>query len=201
MSGSSLYISDHHFGHENIIDYCSRPFDSVGAMDHYMIENLLQAEKQGGAIFHLGDLAWHPKSFLSHGGPFVHPRRHTFLAGNHDRMGEKTYSSYYQQAFGRVVGHSEDWTTNTLVVQDRLDGKDVQLLLSHAPQSDLGDCDYNLYGHHHNNIQTHPERYRPDLSWLMSSRRHINVCVELLDYQPRTLQQLVDMQRAGRPLT
>lgn len=201
MGADKLYISDHHFGHENIIDYCQRPFGSVKEMDRYMLALLLEAENQGKAIFHLGDIAWDPKSFLGHGGPFAHPNRHTFIAGNHDRVGEKTYTSYYRQAFGQVIGDSEDWTTNTLVVQDQLDGQPVKVLLSHDPQKDLQGCDYNLYGHHHNNIQTDPNRYLPELQWLLDSKCHINVCVELLDYKPRTLQQLVDLQRQGRQLT
>ena len=32
------FTSDHHFGHENIIKYCDRPFNSVGHMNAAMIE-------------------------------------------------------------------------------------------------------------------------------------------------------------------
>lgn len=194
------YISDHHFGHENIIGFCDRPFDSAEEMDQVMLDRLLAAEQLGGSILHLGDIAWAPKDLLGHGGPFRWPKRHTFIAGNHDRVGEATFTSYYEQAFGRVIGTSENWQNNTLIVEDQLDGESVQLLLSHDPQPDLQGCDFNLYGHHHNNIQTNPERYLPELRWLFESDRHINVCVELLEYRPHTLEEIMERKRAGEAL-
>jgi len=31
-------ISDHHFGHANIIEYCDRPFSSVGEMNTTLLD-------------------------------------------------------------------------------------------------------------------------------------------------------------------
>lgn len=47
--------SDHHFGHENIIKYCDRPFNSVDHMDWYMIEKWNSVVSKDDVVFHLGD--------------------------------------------------------------------------------------------------------------------------------------------------
>ncbi|MHA3916144.1 hypothetical protein [Halovulum sp. GXIMD14793] len=37
---TNWYTADTHFGHENVIGFCNRPFRSAGQMDAIMIENL-----------------------------------------------------------------------------------------------------------------------------------------------------------------
>ena len=50
-------ISDTHFCHKNIIDYCSRPFKSVEQMDKTMIDNWNKLVTDDDIIIHLGDFA------------------------------------------------------------------------------------------------------------------------------------------------
>lgn len=52
---SLWFTSDTHFGHENIIQYCSRPFSSVQEMDEKLIENWNHVVKPDETIYHLGD--------------------------------------------------------------------------------------------------------------------------------------------------
>ena len=47
--------ADHHFGHENIIKFCNRPFGEVDEMDRVLIENWNKIVKKNDTVFHLGD--------------------------------------------------------------------------------------------------------------------------------------------------
>ena len=47
-----------HFGHDNIIKFCDRPFKDIEEMDRKLIENWNKKVPQDGLVFHLGDFAW-----------------------------------------------------------------------------------------------------------------------------------------------
>jgi len=85
-----FFSADLHFGHENIIKYCSRPFRSLEHMNTSLIRNWNQRVKEDDVVFHVGDfcfrsgvqgtkikyaLSWEKQ--LS--GKIIH------IAGNHDR--------------------------------------------------------------------------------------------------------------------
>ncbi len=77
------FTSDQHYGHSNIIGYCSRPFANVEAMDASMIERHNATVAPSDVVYHLGDFA------------MKQPRvaeilaalngTHHLIAGNHDR--------------------------------------------------------------------------------------------------------------------
>lgn len=55
----SIYlIGCTHFGHENIINLCDRPFSSVDEMDEVLIENWNKAVSAEDTVYHLGDFAY-----------------------------------------------------------------------------------------------------------------------------------------------
>ena len=194
-----LYISDSHFGHRNIIGYCDRPFHSVSEMDGRMARLLLAAEERG-RVFHLGDLTLDPpdRFFQRQGALFRDPSRHVLVAGNHDSV--VGHRPAYAPLFGEVVGTEETWRENVRFVEDRARGRRYTLLLSHAPQEDLRGADLNLYGHHHNHFSRPPEeQHRPPPDWLRPGR-YINVSCELLDYRPRTLEELFWLRDQGHVL-
>ena len=56
--GSKVWFtSDTHFGHENIIGYCSRPFVNVHEMNEALINNWNSVVNPDDTVFHLGDFA------------------------------------------------------------------------------------------------------------------------------------------------
>lgn len=54
-SGKLFFTADQHFGHENIIKFCNRPFDDVVNMDAALVENWNKVISHDCTVFHLGD--------------------------------------------------------------------------------------------------------------------------------------------------
>lgn len=51
------FTSDTHFGHENIIRYCGRPFRNTEEMNAELIRRWRETVPEDGIVFHLGDFA------------------------------------------------------------------------------------------------------------------------------------------------
>ena len=52
------YTSDLHFGHNNIIKYENRPFNSVDEMDEYLIYKWNNKVKKGDEVYIIGDFGF-----------------------------------------------------------------------------------------------------------------------------------------------
>lgn len=50
------FTADTHFGHENIIKFCDRPFASVEEMDETLIANWNGRVRANDTVFILGDM-------------------------------------------------------------------------------------------------------------------------------------------------
>ena len=81
--------SDLHFGHENIIKYCDRPYDSPEEMNRALIENWNSVVQPGDLVYNLGDLTMHRKKqgiqYLGEILPQLNGR-HVLILGNHDYL-------------------------------------------------------------------------------------------------------------------
>lgn len=53
------FTSDHHFGHNGIIQYAGRPFENVEEMDETMIRKWNEKVNDKDAVYYLGDFALH----------------------------------------------------------------------------------------------------------------------------------------------
>ena len=78
-----FFISDTHFGHSKIIDYCKRPFSSIEEHDKTLIQNWNNTVGQDDTVFHLGDFAYGNSQFISNiikqlNGNII------LIKGNHD---------------------------------------------------------------------------------------------------------------------
>ena len=179
-----VFVSDTHFNHLNIIKYCERPFNTVWYMNETMRANLEALDEEGFRIVHCGDMFFGKPGAVKLN--FKHPENHIFIYGNHDDFEPDVYKKW----FGTVHGMRETWKKHWMKLA-LPDGTNV--LLSHEPQQDLHGCDYNLYGHHHNNMTRYPEKFVTDYPWLFGSKRHINVGVELTGYTALPLEELIKL--------
>lgn len=83
--GERLFTSDHHFGHENIISFCDRPFADVDEMNMRMIDAWNDSVSDDDEVWIVGDLAM---GQINKTVPLAAALRgHKILVpGNHDRV-------------------------------------------------------------------------------------------------------------------
>jgi calcineurin-like phosphoesterase family protein len=197
-SEDCVFISDTHFGHANIIKYCERPFEfpHTAEMDALMLNGIQQADEAGKTIFHMGDFVFNPVNLLN--TKWRPKGDHYIILGNHDKHADADgkYRKLYREFFTHIIGHSKHWRLNTFNIN--LD--DRRIVLSHEPQQHLGWAQYNIYGHHHNNMIRNTDRFRFDeYDWLYGKDTHFNAGVELTNYRPVTYDELVEIPRPVKP--
>jgi calcineurin-like phosphoesterase family protein len=188
------FTSDTHYGHANIIKYCSRPFPfyNTDEMDKAMLDGFMEMDAQGKTIFHMGDFVFNPKYLLA--TKWRPQEKHYIILGNHDKHADQygKYRPLYREFFHYIIGTSQEWRKNKLqILVDK-----TQLVLTHEPLHNIAGNHYNIYGHHHNNMFTKPDFHMKDYGWLFGSAKHINVGVELTNYKPVTFDQLFTVPRA-----
>jgi len=57
-----LFTADHHYGHNNIIRFQDRPFESVHEMNLEMTQRWNAVVKPEDTVYHLGDFSWNPRT-------------------------------------------------------------------------------------------------------------------------------------------
>ena len=151
------FISDTHFGHENIIKYCNRPYASAKEMDKDMVAKWNAKVKKNDIVWHLGDFSLGNKKDIEKVFKQLHGNKRIVL-GNHDSHSMKFY---YDIGFSKVY--------------DRPVLFNGFFILSHAPlgwvNNDLPFA--NVFGHVHNS-----ELYNT------FTARSACVCVERWNYAP-----------------
>lgn len=80
----TFFISDTHFGHEKIIQYQNRPFDSAEKMDQVMIDNWNRKISKEDEIYILGDLAFGNQEYVKKLVNKLNGKKYLII-GNHDR--------------------------------------------------------------------------------------------------------------------
>ncbi len=139
-----LIYSDSHYGHQNIIEYCNRPFQNVLAMDRKMIDFHNQHVRPKDTVIHLGDFAYGVRSrkaieiFEQLNGKFI------FIIGNHD---SKNFIRYLKNSKKVML---IDTMAYIKYSYDPLQ-PDFKILLSHFPYEswDPQKATIHLHGHAH----------------------------------------------------
>lgn len=139
------FTSDTHYGHENVIQHCNRPFSNAAEMQEVLLENFNSKVKKNDDVYFLGDLTLGKYDFAISILKQMNGRIH-IVRGNHDHWSRK------QKEYPVV------W------IKDYYELKhDNQLfVLSHYPflrwnKSHYGS--YHLHGHCHNNLPQEGNRF------------------------------------------
>lgn len=149
MPGTVYVMSDLHIGHKNVIDYDSRPFNSLDEMNESILEELCTKLKPEDTLIDLGDLFWSMnwnrcKEILDK----IPARRFYKVLGNHDKvnlyLGNQPILRY------RFEGVSE-----TLEIKLKWEGEDYRMSMCHFPMLDWNHKyrgSMMVHGHTHGSI-------------------------------------------------
>lgn len=156
MIHEKWFISDTHFFHENIIQYCHRPFANADLMNSEMVKNWNRVVGPNDNVYHLGDVA------CGYGGDesklasllFALNGRKRLIVGNHDHIKSPTLHKVFEKI--------ELWKGF----------KKENFTITHIPLriENLRDGNYCVHGHLHNNTVGDPH--------------YLNICVEHTEYTP-----------------
>ena len=117
------FTSDTHFGHNNIIKYCNRPFASAQEMDEAMIANWNLQVRPDDTVYHLGDFAFTDAAKLMRLLDRLNGTK-ILVYGNHDKPVKS--SPGVREKFERCVDYHE------IYIQDpSVDGGKQHIVLCH----------------------------------------------------------------------
>lgn len=195
---TTWFTSDHHFGHQRIIDHCSRPFQSVYAMNDGLVERWNARVEDDDEVFVIGDLTMSKTHSMLEwltgrlrGHKILIPGNHDACWHGHKRWGREL--PFYRNA-GFAVWN-DAWINLSSVCDTSAFGRPV--IACHFPfAGDHSDQDrfvdhrpddegqILLHGHVHN-------------AWKIKGRQ-INVGVDVWDYAPVSLDELAAAYRAEK---
>ena len=176
------YISDLHFGHYNIIKLCHRPFKDADEMDEILISNWNAIVQPEDTVYILGDLCYRngkpPEYYLER----LNGRKYLIL-GNHDTdLAKNRRSGRFPQL---------EWIRDYAEISDG----NRKLVLSHYPMVEWNGFfrdTIHLYGHIHNNTENAAYHIMKDI------KNAYNVGADILGFTPRTLDQVIRMNKKFR---
>ena len=157
--------SDLHLGHQNIISYCNRPFSNSHEMNEHLVSHAILKVKPDDYVLFLGDISFlsppETKAWLN-----AMPGRKFLIAGNHD-LKKGQWLAEYESIFEGISAFE------MVTLQQH------RIAFSHYPLDleRFKDVDINVHGHTHNEPSKSP--------------KHVNVCVEHLNYEPQALRPLL----------
>ena len=174
------YIADMHFGHQNVLRFDARPFESVEDMDETIIRNWNARVTDEDTVYVLGDAFW--KNEAGSMAIFSRLKGHKHLIrGNHDRVHGK---------LGKLWESIEHYAEIT-------DGN-TQVVMCHYPIPFYKGQFYGgvmLYGHVHNSQDWELLKKCQQLTWEAGRPSHlINVgcMMPYMNYAPRTLVEIME---------
>ena len=84
-----FFTADQHYGHQNIIRFCDRPFSTVEEMDAELVKRHNEVVGEDDTVIHAGDFAFrNARSVQTYIDELC--GRHIFVRGSHDRWMDET---------------------------------------------------------------------------------------------------------------
>ncbi len=165
-----FFTSDTHFGHENIIKYCNRPFKSLEHMNETLIKNWNERVKPTDTVIFAGDFCFtntHNHEEGTRTKPIWYKDQlngeKVFIEGNHDKHNS-------------LKNH-----ISSLVI--RLHKQDI--FVTHKPQHIIFGYDFYLVGHVHEKWK-HKIINDGERKYIM-----VNVGVDVWNFRPVKIDEIL----------
>jgi len=172
----TLFTSDLHLGHNNIVNLCKRPFADVDEMDAVLIDNWNRKVKKNDVVYLTGDIVWDKKKVAYYMQQLS--GRKILIAGNHDSTWIKREEC--QKYFEEIVPYLEVHLNGhpiTMCHYPMLEWRSSR----EESKRKLG---YLIHGHIHNRIA---DEYRQ----LFLQFNALNAGVDVNSFEPVTFDELV----------
>jgi calcineurin-like phosphoesterase family protein len=166
-----FYTSDLHFGHDNIIKLCKRPFKNVKEMTYQLIQKWNNKVKPEDEVYILGDVffKFNDKQEIHNILSSLNGKKY-LIRGNHDKWAnDKDFQKYFE------------WIKPYYEIAD----EETNVVLFHYPIAEWNGFyrnSYHLYGHVHNQ----------EKNLFINSTKCFNVGVDVNDFEPKTLNELIE---------
>ena len=166
-------ISDLHLDHDNIIEYCHRPFETVDEMNETLVNNWNSTIDPADEVLFGGDLTIRSSAAVVLDWIETLNGEMVFLIGNHDttifeQLDSVSFVDHYSFTY-----------------------RDIPFTVVHDPADGPGNpTGWVLHGHHHNNW---PERF----PFIDHDNQRVNFSVELINFRPLALDRLVEYIACG----
>jgi calcineurin-like phosphoesterase family protein len=157
-------VSDTHFYHEKVKEYCGRPDNH-----EKLILDALKTIPEKDILIHLGDVSWAQEKRFNEEVLSGIKCRKILVKGNHDRMSSMFY-----------MNNGWDFCCESF----KLDFMNKNIIFSHKPAFWDGTWEINIHGHFHNNLhRSYEQGNAPDFCKLIS--------MEYLNYKPIHLERVL----------
>jgi len=167
-----FFTADPHFGHENIIRLCNRPFVSTNEMDAMLTQNWNATVGPNDEVYILGDFTMKPAAKAHEYLAALNGRKY-FIRGNHDK---------FLNGF-EPFKHDFAWVKDYHVLKH--EGR--KFVLFHYPIAEWDSFfrgAIHLYGHVHNSV-TSAARLPDGLAF--------NVGVDCHDFRPVSIEHILSL--------
>jgi calcineurin-like phosphoesterase family protein len=177
-----FYISDIHYGHNNILCFDNRPFKDIDEMNEELVRRWNSVVTSDDIIYVLGDFFWCKSSDAQpvldslNGQKFL-------IKGNHDR----TSDSKFIKKFAKVTDYLE------------VDDGNKHIVLCHYPIPCFKNHYYgwyHLYGHVHSsfeyNMMEHIKYEMETLYTIPCNMYNVGAMMPWMNYTPRTIDEIIE---------
>jgi len=188
---TTFLYSDPHYGHENIIKYCNRPFANAAEMDKELIKRYNSRVSDSDTVIWLGDCGFNKDKEKIRELLAKLRGKKILIRGNHDKNPGWMQSvgfDFVMESCTILIGKKYvnlchfpyKLTTKEKIIHWF---KGIKDRFNHRRFKDEGR--WLIHGHVHNNM---PKR----------TNKSINVCVDVWDYYPVPMKEIVKLMSQAK---